>query len=301
MSVDVPSMIAERTRDVDTLLEAFLRDQRGSPPRLIEAIRYSVFAGGKRLRPALVLEWASAVRAGRDPNDPKLFPGTYASAGAIELIHAFSLVHDDLPSMDNDDLRRGKPTNHKVFGEAMAILAGDAMTTMAFELITMLADPSVSPMLVLELAKASGPRGMIGGQSIDIENESRSISLDQLEQLHKMKTGALLRCACRLGVIAEGGDEAMLDRATAYGENLGLAFQIADDLLDVTSNEKQLGKSAHKDDSAGKNTYPKLVGIEESRKIAKSGLEKAVASLDPSNPGTERLTAIAMFVVERDR
>lgn len=301
MSLDVPSMIAERTRDVDTLLEAFLRDQLGAPTRLMEAIRYSVFAGGKRLRPALVLEWASAVRAARDPNDRTLFPGTLAAAGAIELIHAFSLVHDDLPAMDNDDLRRGKPTNHKIFGQAMAILAGDAMTTLAFELIATRSEPMQAPHLCAELARSAGPTGMIGGQSIDIESASRSIQLSELKQMHAMKTGALLTSACRLGVIAEHGDHAMLERATTFGQNLGLAFQIADDLLDVTSNAKTLGKSAHKDNDAGKNTYPNMVGVEESQRLARTAIEQAIAALDPSNPTTLRLTAIARFVGERDR
>ncbi|HQY89875.1 MAG TPA: polyprenyl synthetase family protein, partial [Tepidisphaeraceae bacterium] len=174
-------------------------------------------------------------------------------------------------------------------------------TTMAFELITRLDESATASVLVLELARATGARGMIGGQSIDIASESQSLQLAELEKLHAMKTGALLTSACRLGVLAENGDDAMLERATTYGQKLGLAFQIADDLLDVTSDSTTIGKTAGKDQAAGKNTYPKLLGVEESRKRLNQALSEAIACLDPFNPITDRLVAIAEFVGSRDR
>ena len=220
-----------------------------APPRLIEAIRYSLLAGGKRLRPALVLE--SCIACGGRADDESAI----AAAVAIELIHTFSLVHDDLPAMDDDDLRRGRATNHKVFGEALAILAGDAMVTLAFETI------ATTAALVKELARASGPCGMIGGQVLDIEGENSDLSRSELERIHRMKTGALLTCACRMGAIAANAAASRLGAITTYGNHLGLAFQIVDDILDVTSTPEQLGKKTNKDAGSGKNTYPRLIGI----------------------------------------
>ncbi|MFT3786277.1 MAG: polyprenyl synthetase family protein [Tepidisphaeraceae bacterium] len=268
----------------------------GAPQKLIKSIDHSLFAGGKRLRPTLVLEWADLVGAKASARDAVL-----AAACAVELVHTFSLVHDDLPAMDDDDLRRGRPTNHKVFGEALAILAGDAMTTLAFELIATVAPvPLVAP-LVRELARASGPLGMIGGQVRDIEGENVRLPLEQLRELHAMKTGALLTASCRLGVIAAQGDAAMLDAATRFGRHLGLAFQIMDDVLDVTSTPQQLGKATAKDASAGKNTYPQLLGLDGSRTLARQQLDAALDAVAPFGPRSDRLVALARFVVDRDR
>lgn len=281
-------------------LTVWFRGLRGrhpdAPERLLDAIEYSLLAGGKRLRPALVLECALAV-------DPKSATNSsvLAAAGAIELIHTFSLVHDDLPAMDNDDLRRGVPTNHKVYGEALAILAGDAMVTMAFEIIARDADPKLVPWLVRELAVASGPEGMIGGQVLDMDGETRSLPLHDLQRVHRLKTGALLTAACRLGVIATGVvDGGLLAAITGFGQHMGLAFQIVDDVLDVTSTPEQLGKATAKDAERGKNTYPSLLGLEESRREAAKQLAAALESIKSMGPAADGLRALARFVVERN-
>jgi len=267
-----------------------------APQRLLDAIEYSLLAGGKRLRPALVLECALAVDSKSSANASVL-----TAAAAIELIHTFSLVHDDLPAMDNDDLRRGVPTNHKVFGEALAILAGDAMVTMAFEIIARDADPRLVPALVLELAVASGPEGMIGGQVLDMDGETRSLPLHDLQRVHRLKTGALLTSACRLGVIAAGAvDGPLLTAITEFGRHMGLAFQIVDDILDVTSTPEQLGKATSKDANRGKNTYPSLLGLEESRREAARQLAAALQSIESIGPAADGLRALARFVVERN-
>jgi geranylgeranyl diphosphate synthase type II len=215
------------------------------------------------------------------------------------LIHTFSLVHDDLPAMDDDDLRRGRPTNHKVFGEAMAILAGDAMVSMAFELIaTDAAPPHVAP-LVCELAQATGPEGMIGGQALDIDPHDRPTSLEQLQHLHRMKTGALLRSACRLGAIAADAPQSQRSAIDAFGHHLGLVFQIVDDILDVTSTPEQMGKATHKDAAKGKTTYPMLLGLDASRREAADHLSRALDAIAPLGPAAAGLAGMARFVVSR--
>ena len=266
---------------------------RTAPPRLVESIHYSLTAGGKRLRPALVLETARA--CGGSPDDESAI----AAAVAIELIHTFSLVHDDLPAMDDDDLRRGVPTNHVVFGEAMAILAGDAMVTLAFETIATDADPALVPALVRELASAAGPAGMIGGQVLDMEGEGRKLELPELAHIHRMKTAALLMAACRTGAIAARAPDAQLDRIFYYGLSLGLAFQIVDDVLDVTATPEQLGKHTKKDAGRGKNTYPGLMGLEMSKAIAAQHVSTAISALDVFGPSADGLRAIARFVTAR--
>jgi geranylgeranyl diphosphate synthase type II len=284
-------------RDAETVT-AFLRDVLASypeaPPRLIEAIEYSLLAGGKRLRPALVIEsW----RACDGPEES--FGAALAAAGAIELVHTFSLVHDDLPAMDDDELRRGRPTNHKVFGEAMAILAGDAMLTMAFDVIARHAPPQVATPMIRELASASGPQGMIGGQVLDMQSENQSLAVEQLQDIHRRKTAALLVAACRLGATAAGAATEQLDAVTTYARHLGLAFQIVDDLLDVTSTPQQLGKATHKDKSKGKNTYPALLGVEGSGQEAQHQLDQALASIQFFSQRAAPLAQLAQFVVHR--
>ena len=275
-----------------------LRERYGdSPGRLLDAIEYSVMAGGKRLRPALVLESFLACTAGK--RDHPGYQSALTAAAAIELIHTFSLVHDDLPAMDDDDLRRGRPTNHKVYGEAMAILAGDAMVTVAFEILAADADPAVLPAMIRELASASGPQGMIGGQVLDMENENARLSLEELQRVHRMKTGALLMASCRLGALA-ARREACVGAVSDFGRHLGLAFQIVDDVLDVTSTPEQMGKATRKDAGKGKNTYPSLLGLEASRREAQTQLSQALASLQPLGPAADGLRALARFVVERN-
>jgi geranylgeranyl pyrophosphate synthase len=278
---------------VEGTLRSLLDRCPAAPKRLLDAVDYSLLAGGKRLRPALVLEAARAC-GGSDRAASAL-----AAAGAIELIHTFSLVHDDLPAMDDDDLRRGRPTNHKVYGEAMAILAGDAMVTMAFELIASDAEPAVAAPLIRELARASGPQGMIGGQVLDIDGEHVPLSLDELRRLHAMKTGALLTCACRMGAIAARADDATLAAVAAFGRHLGLAFQIVDDLLDVTSTPERMGKATGKDASRGKNTYPVLLGVEGSRRSAADQLAAALAAIENLGTPAAGLQQLARFVVAR--
>ncbi|MGD0461307.1 MAG: polyprenyl synthetase family protein [Tepidisphaeraceae bacterium] len=266
-----------------------------APPRLVEAIKYSLMAGGKRLRPALVLECARACGDG-EPSASAL-----AAAVAMELIHTFSLVHDDLPAMDDDDLRRGRPTNHKVYGEAMAILAGDAMTTMAFEILASQAEPKLVPALVGELAAASGPAGMIGGQVIDMDQQHPPKILAELQRLHRMKTGALLTASCRMGAIAGGARPEQLAALEAFGRRLGLAFQIVDDILDQTATAEELGKATKKDQAKGKVTYPMLIGLEASRREAREQLAAAMDVLQPLGSDADGLRALAEFVVNRNR
>jgi geranylgeranyl diphosphate synthase type II len=277
------------------LREALKRMLSDAPPRLTEAIEYSLFAGGKRLRPALVLETYSALAARPSP----MAPSALAAAGAIELIHTFSLVHDDLPAMDNDDLRRGRPTCHRVFGETMAILAGDAMTTLAFELIGTDADPSIAATMSVELARAAGPVGMIGGQVLDIAAENATLTLEALQDVHRRKTGALICTACRLGAIAAHAAPAPLANIDRYARHAGLAFQIIDDILDETSTPEQLGKATQKDASRGKNTYPALLGLDRSRGEAARQVDLALAALEGFDARADGLRAFARFILDR--
>ena len=300
---NAPDLLARHGQAVANYLRSVLTRYPSSPSRLIEAVEYSLMAGGKRLRPALVLECAAAC----DPTTPRLHHTTtsaLAAAGAVELIHTFSLVHDDLPAMDDDDLRRGRPTSHKVFGEAMAILAGDAMVAMAFEVLAADADPAVAPALVAELAGATGPAGMIGGQVLDMQahdpqRAGGTPTVDQLQALQRMKTGALLVASCRLGALAVGANPQAVNAVTLYGRHLGLAFQIVDDILDVTSTPEQLGKATKKDAAKGKTTYPGLIGLEASREEAKRQLSAALDAVRGLGEVADGLRSLARFVVER--
>ena len=292
MSRAALDILKSAAHSVEGYLREVLARQGNSPSRLTEAIEYSLLAGGKRVRPTIVLESAAAC-AGKSNRS------SLAAAGAIELIHTFSLVHDDLPGMDNDDLRRGRPTNHKVFGEAMAILAGDAMTTLAFEILATDADPAVAPKLIAELAHASGPQGMIGGQVLDMEGEQKSLSFEELKKLHGMKTGALLTAACRLGAISVNASDAQLSALTSFGRYLGLAFQIMDDVLDVTASPEQMGKATGKDAQKGKNTYPALLGLEQSKAEAHKQFQFGLNALSTFGSEADGLRTLARFVVER--
>ncbi len=253
------------------------------------------------MRPALVLECCEACLGEKSgEQQAQARKSALAAAAAMEFIHTFSLVHDDLPAMDDDDLRRGRPTNHKVFGEAMAVLAGDAMVTMAFEILAADAHRAVAIALIAQLAHATGPEGMIGGQVLDIDGEQQSLTLEELQRVHRMKTGALLTASCRLGAMAAEGSESQVSAVAEFGRHLGLAFQIVDDVLDVTSTPEQMGKATNKDAAKGKNTYPKLIGLEESKREARRQLELAQQALEVLGAGGEGLADLARFVVERD-
>lgn len=270
--------------------------RRRSPARLADAMAYSLLDGGKRLRPVLCLTFADSVaRASNGGGEP----GNDAAC-ALECVHTYSLVHDDLPAMDDDELRRGRPTNHKVHGEAMAILAGDALLTDAFTLLAMgpVAEQAVRGRLAGELALAAGAGGMVGGQVLDIA-EDRPAELDYLNRLHRMKTGALIKAACRMGAIAGGADEATLQAADAYGDAVGLAFQIADDILDVTASAAQMGKPTGADAEAGRHTFPAVVGLTQARELAKSHVARALAAVRGLEGDDGPLAALARYSIER--
>ena len=261
------SFLKTAAEQVDRYLQQYVQSLKDSPAKLSEAMAYSLLGPGKRIRPALVLLCHEAV-GGKDVHT------AMAPAAAIEMIHCFSLIHDDLPAMDDDDLRRGRPTNHKVYGESLAILAGDSLHTMAFEIVVReVKDSALAVALLKELAFATGPEGMIGGQVLDtchaeeMKLDTGAAALPKLQQIHRMKTGALIRCSCRMGALCGGASGDTLDAIDAYGKAIGLAFQIVDDILDVTATAEQMGKATGKDVDKGKLTYPSLVGLEKSREF----------------------------------
>ncbi len=266
------------------------------PKKLHEAIRWSLLAGGKRFRPALLFAVGKTFGA----ENEKL----RRTSAAIEMIHTYSLIHDDLPAMDNDDLRRGRETCHKKFGEATAILAGDVLQTLAFQAIA--EDENLSPeirvRLISEIAKASGtPTGMVAGQQFDLEAEGKSISIEQLEKIHRRKTGAMICVAARSGAIIAEANETELEAVSNYAAGLGLLFQITDDLLDVTQTTEILGKTAGKDVSAEKATYPAFYGLEKTRQLAENVYTKACQALEKINNETGLLSEIANFILNRQK
>lgn len=283
-------------------LEAWLRAHlpAQAPAGLDEAMRYAVLDGGKRLRPLLVLAAWEAAGGAPQPDDDA--PAWWV-AGAVELIHAYSLVHDDLPCMDDDVLRRGKPTVHVRFGEAQALLAGDALQALAFEWLAApewaQRQPARALRLVRELAQAAGWDGMAGGQAIDLAAVGRTLDQEALEDMHRRKTGALLLASVRMGALAAGADEARLAALDAYGRALGLAFQVMDDVLDATADTATLGKTAGKDAAAGKPTFASLLGCEAARGYAEALLDEALAALRGLQADTARLQGLARWVVQR--
>ena len=292
----VPSLadyLAEKRGVVERALVDFMPRCSTPPARLHEAMRYSVFSGGKRLRPILALA-AFELTGGR--GDAVLAP-----ACAAELIHTYSLIHDDLPAMDDDDLRRGRLTCHKIFGEAIAVLAGDGLLTLAFGLVASEERIPAEERLAIarELAKANGPCGMVGGQAADIEYEGGKPTLDAIEFIHTRKTAMPLAAAVAVGAMAAGASEEDRAALAAYGERIGLAFQIADDLLDETGTEEEMGKAVGKDRARGKLTYPAVVGLEEAAARARSLSAEAVASLGSFGEGAWALREVARFIVER--
>jgi len=285
--------MARQQKAVEAALDRWVPGEDENPATIHRAMRYSLFAGGKRVRPLLAMAAAEAVS-----DAPR---GIESCACALEMIHTYSLIHDDLPALDNDDLRRGRPTCHKVFGDAMAILAGDALLTLAFEVLAKLdAGAERRIELVRELATASGTvGGMIGGQVNDIEGEGKRPTGPLLDSIHRAKTGALLRASVRMGAIYAGADAEQLAALTSFGEHVGLAFQIVDDILDVEQSSEALGKTAGKDAAQNKITFPAVYGIERSRKMAEEQRLAAHVALQPFDDRARRLRELADLVVRR--
>ena len=281
---------------VEAALEHHLPAPDAPPTALSEAMRYSVLGGGKRVRPILLLAATEAVGGDGEAVLP--------AACAMEFVHAYSLIHDDLPAMDDDDYRRGQLTSHKVFGEALAILAGDALLTYAFEVMTCPAltarfAPSVLMEATHHLARAAGSSGMVGGQVVDMGSEGREVPLDVLEYIHRHKTAALIGAAVSIGGLLGGGSAAQLEALKRYGQAIGLAFQIADDVLDVEGDSAALGKQVGQDARHGKATYPALLGLQASRQHAAALLDEALAAISDFDGGADRLRQLARFIVHR--
>src|SRR5688572_7403666 len=295
LAYDLKTYLEDRTETINRALDRFLPKETARPATIHKAMRYSLFAGGKRMRPALCL--AAAAACGGDEAD------ALPLACAVECIHTYSLIHDDLPAMDNDDYRRGKLTNHKVFGEGIAILAGDALLTQAFEIAARCKGWSRYPhqAVLLELAHAAGSLQLIAGQVADLEGEGKKISADELKYIHERKTSALLCCSTRLGGMSANCTAAQLKALTDFGYNVGLAFQIIDDILDITQTTEQLGKTAGKDTKAQKATYPSIVGMEKSRKIALELTHKAFDALKIFKGKAEALEALATYLLQRNK
>lgn len=297
MTFNLEKYFEEKKQLIDSALKTrWVLPKNTDPAVLHESMQYSLFASGKRIRPILVM--ASAETLGIPVED------VLPIAACLEMIHVFSLVHDDLPAMDDDDLRRGQPTNHKVFGEAIAILAGDALLADAFIPLTELNADKYPPKnilkLIREIARATSTHGMIAGQVIDLESEGKKITLDRLKQLHRHKTGALIRMAVESPAILAGVSVDVLKNLSSYGDAIGLAFQIADDILDIEGG-KELGKDIGSDMAKGKSTYPSLMGLENAKKEAKNVLENALEALSSFGDKAAPLKQIARFIIERKK
>ncbi len=292
--MDLKEFLAAQVRSIDQALDRLTPLESALPQTIHRAMRYSLFAGGKRIRPILCLQSAAAVA--------DQAPGAIEAGCAVEMIHTYSLIHDDLPALDNDDFRRGKPTCHKVFGEAMAILAGDALFTLAMQTLVRIEDlpGDAKVALIDELSFASGTvDGMIGGQVTDIEGERQAPTAELLDSIHRAKTGALLRASVRMGGICGGADAAQKDALSRYGEHVGLAFQIVDDILDVEESSEALGKTAGKDAAQGKITFPAVYGLDASRRMAQEECCRAHDALQPFGGRAQRLHEIADLIVHR--
>jgi geranylgeranyl diphosphate synthase type II len=292
---DLNAFLSTRTEAVNRALDHFLPSEKTKPATIHKAMRYSLFAGGKRMRPAVLLAAAQACGGSEEDAIPL--------ACAVECIHTYSLIHDDLPAMDNDDFRRGKPTNHKVFGEGVAVLAGDALLTQAFEIAAQCKKFPRYPhdKIILEIAKASGSLQLVGGQVADLEGENKKLSIPELRYIHERKTSALLCCSVRLGGMSANCTPAQLTALTDFGYHVGLAFQVIDDILDVTQTSEQLGKTAGKDVAVQKATYPSIVGLEKSRKIAAQLTSKAFAALKTFKSKAVALEALAEYLLKRNK
>ena len=292
---DLKSCMAEAASDVEKTLDKLLALGGDPEDRVIEAMRYAVLNGGKRIRPFMVLSSAEIFGVYRS--------SASRAAAAVEMVHCYSLVHDDLPAMDNDDLRRGKPTCHKKFDEATAILAGDALLTLAFEVLSedeTHQDAKVRADLVLELAEAAGERGMVGGQMLDLLAETTDFNMPEITRMQRMKTGMLISVACEMGAILGHASDNARHALHAYAHDLGLAFQIADDLLDVEGSVEQVGKMTGKDEAAGKTTFVSLLGVERAREQAVMLSDQAAQHLEIFGEKSDLLKRLARFVVERN-
>ncbi len=306
----MPKQVLEQGREAaDVALEQLLPPATQHPTSIHQAMRHSVFAGGKRLRPILCMEAGrmigGASASGRNAGQPAgaLPAGIEQVGAALEMLHTYSLIHDDLPALDNDDLRRGRPTCHKAFGEAIAILAGDALQTQAYEVLAQLICPAEARVAIIrEVAHATGTiDGMIGGQVVDLEAEHKKPDLATLEYIHRSKTAALITASVVSGGIYAGATAADVRRLRTYGQSIGLAFQIVDDVLDLTQTSEQLGKTAGKDAAAEKATYPALFGIEESVRKADALVDQACAELNEYGSAASTLKDLARFLVERKK
>jgi geranylgeranyl diphosphate synthase type II len=286
VAIDLKSFLEEKRELVDSWLDRFLPPENEPPTVLHKAMRYSVFAGGKRIRPILaILSFEASGGKGE---------GIFAPACAMELVHTFSLVHDDLPCMDDDDLRRGKPTLHKLFGEGVAVLAGDALSALAFELLA-----SSGPAVLTTFTQALGPKGMLGGQVADLKSEGKKVKLAEVEEIHKMKTAALIAASLKIGALVARAPETEVEAYFRFGQKLGLAFQIVDDVLEATGNDLALGKLTGGDRRKEKATYPSVVGVEQSKTIARrltAEAKEEIAFLDGNYP---YLPLVADYIVER--
>ncbi len=294
--MDIKSYLAKKKSIVDKALEKLVPPAKTHPTSVHEAIRYSLFAGGKRVRPILAIATAEALGA----KISDLLP----LAGSLELIHTYSLIHDDLPAMDDDDFRRGRPTCHKVYGEAIAILAGDGLLNMAFEVLSDHRRTKSVPArrlvaIIKEISTASGVHGMVGGQVVDIESEGREVDFPTLEYIHAHKTGALIRASVRVGAIYAKASEKRLHSLTRYGELCGLTFQITDDILDITGKQEEIGKDVGSDLKKGKKTFPSFYGLEGSRLRAIEVAEKAINSLRDFDRKADPLRDLAKYIINR--
>jgi geranylgeranyl diphosphate synthase type II len=292
--MSLSKFISAKMSAIDRALDGFLPKASNKPATIHKAMRYSLFAGGKRLRPILALASAELCEGSATDAMP--------AACAVECIHTYSLIHDDLPCMDDDDLRRGRPTSHKVFGEGIAVLAGDALLTIAFEILAKSSGSKrhTPAMMVQELAAASGSRWLIAGQVMDIEGEGAAVSKSALRFIHQAKTAALLTCALRLGAMSANATPSKLQSITEFGQALGLAFQVIDDILDVTQTTEKLGKTAGKDVAATKATYPALFGLERARAVAHELTDKATAALKPFGKKGDIMREISNSLLVRE-
>ena len=298
--MDIRLYIDTKRKKVDAALEIYLPEEKGSLANHIKAMRYSLFAGGKRVRPILCLAAAESIKDFKNgfPEEVML------TACALECIHTYSLIHDDLPAMDDDDLRRGKATNHIVFGEAGAILAGDSLLTCAFELLSReeLEASATDRLKVISLiSNAVGPGGMVGGQFLDLTHEGKKVGYDMLREIHSRKTGALITASVQTGCVLGKCTAEQFQALTRYGTRIGLAFQIVDDLLNVEGTREQLGKAAGSDAARNKATYPSLFGLDETRKKAQEAIDEALAALEGFDERAAMLRKLARYIINRKR
>ena len=294
---DFNAHLRQKAQFVNDTLQRLLAQHDQIDSDLKETLKYTLAAPGKRVRSALVL-WCCELISGRINHNAEI------AAAAIEMVHTYSLVHDDLPAMDDDDVRRGRPTCHKAFDEATAILAGDALLTLAFEILTKEIDePDIAVRLISQLAEAAGPAGMIAGQMADLkaQNPDKPSTQELLEYIHTNKTAKMFRCAAAMGAICGAANDSEFDRLCKYGLKIGLGFQIADDILDVCASSEQLGKTAGKDEKAGKMTYPAVLGLEKSRQLARKLADEAVAALAPFGQKADTLRQLAIALLQRTR